>query len=221
MPFIGYQMEGRLEVRLVSPWEENGNLWSYIRDNEVDEIQRLRFLQQSARGLAYLHGLTPPIAHGDMKTDNIIVRSDLTAALSDFGISRIILDLDNPTGLTTATMGPAGTLRFQAPEILSGGLPSPSSDIYAMAGVILHVMSGEKPYGAMRNKHAIMLEILKGVVPKPQDHARLPEADPLWPFLRRCWDQTTGMRPVALDVVDEVGNGIDRRTIPDHAQMPE
>lgn len=89
--------------------------------------------------MAHLHGLSPAIAHGDIKTNNIIIRNNLTAALLDFGISRIVLELGESTGLTTATVS-AGTLRFQALELLLGSkLPEPPSDIYAMAGVILHV----------------------------------------------------------------------------------
>lgn len=44
MPFLGYQMAGGLEARLVSPWEDNGDLQSYVENNDVDDIQRLRFV---------------------------------------------------------------------------------------------------------------------------------------------------------------------------------
>lgn len=92
----------------------------------------------AAHGLAYLHGKTPIIIHGDLKPGNILINPDQSAALCDFGIARVMASLGT-TGLTTGT-GSVGTSGYQAPEIILGTSRStPQSDVYAMAGVILEV----------------------------------------------------------------------------------
>lgn len=61
----------------------------------------------------------------------------MTAVLCDMGVSRVILD--GHTGLTTSGSA-AGSAGFQAKELITGdSLPTPSSDVYAMGGVILEV----------------------------------------------------------------------------------
>lgn len=83
--------------------------------------------------------MKPPIAHGDLKPENILILEDLTTALCDFGTSRVVVDLGIHTGMTTAGAA-AGTMGYQARELISGdSLPTPKSDVYAMAGVILAV----------------------------------------------------------------------------------
>lgn len=50
------------------------------------------------------------------------------------------------TGLTTGT-GAVGTSGYQAPEIILGASrPTPQSDVYAMAGVILEVCTDSDAY---------------------------------------------------------------------------
>ncbi|CAI5462992.1 unnamed protein product [Closterium sp. Yama58-4] len=48
--------------------------------------QRLRLAQGAAEGLAYLHGFATPIIHRDIKPANILVSSDMTAKVADFGL---------------------------------------------------------------------------------------------------------------------------------------
>lgn len=66
---------------------------------------RLLIALGSARGLDYLHNWAdPPIVHRDVKSDNILLDSDFTAKVADFGLSRL-----PPTMETSMQSGIKGT----------------------------------------------------------------------------------------------------------------
>ncbi|KIO31607.1 hypothetical protein M407DRAFT_128692 [Tulasnella calospora MUT 4182] len=206
LPFIGYQILDDEPV-LVSPWCQNGCLSQFLRHHpELTDIQKLQLLKDAARGIAYLHSLQPSIAHGDIKPENILIRDDLTAAVTDFGISRVIQSLDTQTGLTTSSSG-QGTPQFQAAELfLEGSRPTIMSDVYAFGGLILATMSGNPPFYRSRAPAAIMLSIASNHTPQPADHPQLPERDPLWDVMRRCWSPDPTQRPSMNEIIAEVRN---------------
>ena len=75
---------------------------------------KVSFLLDTAKGLDYLHSRTPAIIHRDMTATNVLLTSELTAKITDFGNSRM-LDLDPNTTPTTFTTI-HGTLEYMPPE---------------------------------------------------------------------------------------------------------
>ncbi|KAG8923926.1 kinesin motor protein cin8, partial [Tulasnella sp. 417] len=185
LPFIGYQIVDNVPM-LVSPWCKNGNLEIYTKAHpELTRDTKLGLLRGAARGLLYLHSLKPPIFHGDIKPQNIIVLDNLEAALCDFGISRVILSEGEHSGLTTS-VACSGTKGFQPREILEEGPPTTAADVYAFAGVILATLSGLPPFHR-KGLNLTTVAICTGQTPDPKDHPELSETDPLWSFMRECW----------------------------------
>lgn len=67
-----------------------------------------------------------------------MIQDDLSAAITDFGVSRVMTSLGAHTGLTTE--GSGGTAGFQAVELFSEeSRPTKASDVYAFGGLILSV----------------------------------------------------------------------------------
>lgn len=62
------------------------------------------------------------------------------AVLSDFGLSRLMMELSLSTGLTTSD-GPKGTHNYMAPELFEDERPrpTPKSDVFAFGGLLLAV----------------------------------------------------------------------------------
>ncbi|KAG8789951.1 signal transducing kinase of the PAK [Ceratobasidium sp. 428] len=74
-------VEFRDQIGMVSTWEVNGDLSTYLRQHP--EADRYQISVQVAEGLAYLH--QNGIAHGDLKAANVLVSINGVPLLSDFG----------------------------------------------------------------------------------------------------------------------------------------
>ena len=69
-------------------------------------------LQDVARGLAYLHGQSPPIIHRDLSARNVLLDSGMVAKIADLGVARIAPPM---RAAATMTKGP-GALIYMPPE---------------------------------------------------------------------------------------------------------
>ena len=82
--------------------------------------------------------------HGDLKAENVLLRGDGSAVLSDFGISRITdarlrrnLDLTD-----SCEAGGFGTAYALAPECRDGALSTTGSDVYSFGVLMFKVVTG-------------------------------------------------------------------------------
>ena len=93
------------------------SLHAYLLDpvnSNLPVERKVSLLLDTARGLDYLHSHTPAIIHRDLTATNVLLTSQLTAKITDFGNSRF-MDLDPNTTPTTFTTIP-GTLEYMPPE---------------------------------------------------------------------------------------------------------
>ena len=100
-------------------------------ENAVREIA----LQLCAQ-LHYLHSLTPPIIHRDIKPQNVIIKDDGSVSLIDFGISR---PYDENGGTETIAFGTKG---FAPPEQYGFAQPDAKSDIYSLGVLMQWLLHG-------------------------------------------------------------------------------
>ncbi|KAJ6516350.1 kinase-like domain-containing protein, partial [Mycena sanguinolenta] len=119
LPFFGmYVLEHRL--CLISPWMDNGNLKEFLK-NDPSGVNRVSLMVDVARGLEYLH--SQDVVHGDLKPVNILVTPSGGACISDFGLSTIVDELSLKMSFSSRS-GRAGTVRYQAPELLKNECPT-------------------------------------------------------------------------------------------------
>ena len=98
------------------------------------------------------------IIHRDLKPANIMYDpATQTARLLDFGIARDTEDA--PEARLTRAGFFVGTLQYVAPEALSGELVSEQADVYSLATIAYHMLSGKLPFSG-RNPRELFQQLL-------------------------------------------------------------
>ncbi|GAV61846.1 Pkinase domain-containing protein/Pkinase_Tyr domain-containing protein [Cephalotus follicularis] len=83
----------RRRMLLVYELMSNGNLQDALLRKKCPELRdwkrRFSVVLDIAKGIQYLHGLSPPVIHGDIKPSNILLDQYFSAKISDFGLARL------------------------------------------------------------------------------------------------------------------------------------
>lgn len=82
-----------------------------------------------------------------------------------------------------------------------------------MSAGYLQTASGLGPYFNERTSAQVYIAVHQEKQIKPSDHPKLPESDPLWKFLRKCWSPDPAARPSAQEVTEEVSKSCKNSTI--------
>jgi len=88
--------------------------------------------------LIYLHELSPPVLHRDIKPSNLIWGEDQQVYLVDFGAVQAQAAV---TGVTFTVVGTSG----YAPLEQFWGRAVRASDLYALGGTLIHLLTGVTP----------------------------------------------------------------------------
>ncbi|KAJ3689820.1 hypothetical protein LUZ61_018984 [Rhynchospora tenuis] len=136
---------------------------------------RTRIIGEICRALLFLHSNPNPVVHGDLKPANILLDANLVSKLSDFGISRLLMETNTNT-LVYRTEYPRGTFAYMDPEFLSSGELTVKSDVYSFGIIILRLLTGKPPTNIAANvEDAIESESL---------HLIIDESAGEWPFVQ-------------------------------------
>ena len=114
----------------------------------------LEWMFQLCDVLDYLHNHTPKIIYRDMKPANIMLVSDGSLRLIDFGIAKEIKSSSDYSGECTGTKGFAPPEQFRKDRNTDE-----RSDIYALGMTVYQLATGVSPAGAMFNKETPIHEI--------------------------------------------------------------
>ncbi|XP_042493306.1 LEAF RUST 10 DISEASE-RESISTANCE LOCUS RECEPTOR-LIKE PROTEIN KINASE-like 2.1 [Macadamia integrifolia] len=155
---LGYCAQGKTRA-LVYEFMERGSLDKYIYstrkvggDDEEEEetsFERLSHKQtyeialQIAKGILYLHqGCRHRILHFDIKPHNMLLDSNFTAKVADFGLARMMGEDHSHVSLTKAR----GTPGYVAPEmwLMTHGPVTEKSDVYSYGMMLLEMVGRRK-----------------------------------------------------------------------------
>lgn len=111
------------QLWLITDYHEKGSLFDYLNRSTVDTNGMIRMALSIATGLAHLHmeivGTQgkPAIAHRDLKSKNILVKTNGTCAIGDLGLA-VRHDVITDT-VDIQLNNRVGTKRYMAPEVIT------------------------------------------------------------------------------------------------------
>ncbi|KAL9405145.1 hypothetical protein Peur_002117 [Populus x canadensis] len=137
---------------LVYEYLPNGSLQDRLfQKNNIAPLTwkiRTRIIAEISSALCFLHSSKPEkIVHGDLKPQNILLNSELSCKICEFGICRLVTEdsLYQPS-FHWRTI-PKGSFPYTDPEFQRIGVLTPKSDIYAFGVIILQLLTGKPPAG--------------------------------------------------------------------------
>ncbi|XP_057538789.1 serine/threonine-protein kinase RIPK-like [Amaranthus tricolor] len=167
---IGYCCEDEHRV-LVYEYMPRGSLENQLFRRfsaSLPWLTRLKIAIGAAKGLAFLHEAEKPIIFRDFKASNILLDSDFTPKLSDFGLAK-----DGPEGddthVSTRVMGTQG---YAAPEYIMTGHLTAASDVYSFGVVLLELLTGRRSMDKTRPQRE--QNLAEWARPQLQSQRRLP-----------------------------------------------
>jgi serine/threonine protein kinase len=122
----------------IMDYVEGTTLKDELKPGTTQAIGRiLEVLSPICTALGYAH--QKGVIHCDIKPANILIHKNGAVLLSDFGIARLVNEVED-----LATI--AGTPQYMAPEQVKGYEPTPQTDIYALGVILYEMITGRRPY---------------------------------------------------------------------------
>ncbi len=103
----------------------------------------LKIISRLCRTLAFLHG--EGLVHGDLKPDNIMIRSDGMPVLMDFGMVTRIWGEESREELETESIV-GGTIVYVSPEQIRGEFVDARADLYSLGCILYELITGRVPF---------------------------------------------------------------------------
>lgn len=191
---------------------EGQTLKEEVRNQGPLPPSRLRhILVQVLKSLSEAHSYN--IIHRDLKPSNIMLvemhgETDFVKVL-DFGIAKMMHDGgddddDHVEQLTSAGVL-VGTLKYMAPEQISGADLGPYTDLYALGLIALEMLSGESVYSGSGRWEVLRQQVSD----EPVDIPETVLGSPIGQVLARCLDKDHTKRFRTAQEVIEALNAID------------
>ena len=112
------------------------------REGPLAEEHILRLAHDITAALEFAH--QQGVIHRDLKPDNVLIRSDGAAVLTDFGIARAVSGYVASTGVNMTI----GTPHYLSPEQAQGRPLDQRVDFYALGVTLYKAATGEVPFSS-------------------------------------------------------------------------
>jgi len=162
-------------------------------------VRAADIISQTADALSAAHGLG--ILHRDLKPDNIMIAKSRAGTdhvkIVDFGIARVMA---KESQQLTSTGIAVGTPEYMSPEQFAGDTLDARTDIYSLALVAYHVLTGTHAFGSGTTADHLLARLTK-----PPRRLSLVKPDVAWPdSLQAVFDKSLAADPAQRysDVLD-------------------
>ncbi|XP_056373332.1 tyrosine-protein kinase ITK/TSK [Hyla sarda] len=182
-------------IFLVFEFMEHGSLNDFLRRNRgtLTRNTALGMCQDVCEGMEYLE--TSNFIHRDLAARNCLVGESLVVKVSDFGMTRFVLD--DQYSSSTGTKFP---VKWSAPEVFRYGRYSSKSDVWSYGVLVWEVFSeGKTPFEHLSNSDAVE-EISNGLrLFRPKL-----ASEKVYQFMNSCWQENPEHRPSFCRLMKEI-----------------
>eukprot|EP01028_Stygiella_incarcerata_P001863 TRINITY_DN1347_c0_g1_i4.p1 TRINITY_DN1347_c0_g1~~TRINITY_DN1347_c0_g1_i4.p1 ORF type:complete len:605 (+),score=198.32 TRINITY_DN1347_c0_g1_i4:101-1915(+) len=190
--YIGGERVGN-RLNIFMEYVPGGSLASVIKNfGGLRESVVRAYTRQILEGLSYLH--QNRIVHRDIKGQNLLLSTDGTVKLSDFGASKRIQDIVSMDGYQSLK----GTPYWMAPEIIRQEKCTSAVDIWSVGCTVIEMMTEKPPWSTkFSSPVAAMFHIAdkEELPPFPTDISEEGIS-----FLRLCFQRNPNDRPSAREL---------------------
>jgi serine/threonine-protein kinase len=135
------------------PFVEGESLRARLQRGPVPLDEALRILRDVAEALEYAHA--QGVVHRDIKPENVLLTTDGSPLLTDFGIGRA---LDDARRLTSHGMV-LGTPEYMSPEQAQGNPVDKRTDLYSLGIMTFHILTGRVPFSAPQGMEVAIMQV--------------------------------------------------------------
>jgi WD40 repeat protein len=156
---------GTLAQRIERDWarpERRGETPAHLRD-----VARLIAVLARAVHHAHQRG----ILHRDLKPNNVLLDSDATPFLTDFGLAKLV----EKESTVTRTMAVLGTPSYMSPEQARGDTRrlTTAADVYGLGAILYELVTGQPPFAGGTTMETIRQVLEKEPRPPTQVNRKL------------------------------------------------
>uniref|UniRef100_A0A8C5PU21 Receptor-interacting serine/threonine-protein kinase 2 n=1 Tax=Leptobrachium leishanense TaxID=445787 RepID=A0A8C5PU21_9ANUR len=212
LPILGICNENAM-LGIVTEYMTNGSLNQLLHDEnpslEIAWPLRFRILYEIALGVNFLHNMSPPLLHHDLKTQNILLDNEFHCKIADFGLSKWRM-LSSSHSFSDQT-SPAGTIVYMPPEEYEPSIKnrrgSVKHDMYSYAVIMWEVLTRKHPFEGATTPMQIMFTVAKGKRPDISEESLplcVPHREVFVSLMQNGWATDPNERPAFLKCLLEL-----------------
>ena len=153
---------------IVMEYVEGITLKEYIEQQGViDTREAVYFVTQILRALQHAHD--KGIVHRDIKPQNIMLISDGTIKVTDFGIARF-----SRSETKTMTETAIGSVHYISPEQAKGSVTDSKSDLYSVGVVLYEMLTGKLPFQSENAVSVALMQLQQNPIQPRQLNPNIP-----------------------------------------------
>uniref|UniRef100_A0A671F530 Tyrosine-protein kinase n=1 Tax=Rhinolophus ferrumequinum TaxID=59479 RepID=A0A671F530_RHIFE len=185
----------RYPIYIVTEYITNGCLLNYLKSHGkgLEPSQLLEMCYDVCEGMAFLE--SHQFIHRDLAARNCLVDSDLSVKVSDFGMTRYVLD-----DQYVSSVGTKFPVKWSAPEVFHYFKYSSKSDVWAFGILMWEVYSlGKQPYDLYDNSQVVVKVSQGHRLYRPKL-----ASDTIYQIMYSCWHELPEKRPTFQQLLTSI-----------------